>query len=265
MFNLLIILLSAINSESKGSNNYRIAKYLIENINNLENLTLTELAKNCFVSNSSISRFCKDIGLNDFNTLKNQLAIYPIEHHNAKTKYDYHGYNPNSVCLSYIQSVINNLNVLYNEAFEQNIFNLVNDIYNYKEVASFGYLHSQNIALNLQYDLQTSGKIIYTCLKYTEQAEYIKNANKDTLIIIFSESGTYFDRVFNRTKPFKNLKNRPKIYLVTASKDIHYPYIDNYIRCITHNDYSSRPYPFMIVADLLCIQYAKLIKEKNPE
>lgn len=265
MFNLLIILLSAINSESKGSNNYRIAKYLIENIDNLEDLTLTELAKNCFVSNSSISRFCKDIGFNDFNTLKNQLAIYPIELSHAKNKFNYQGYNPDSLCLSYIQSVINNLHSLYNESFEQSILNLVNDIYNYKEVAAFGYLNSQNTALNLQYDLQTSGKTIYTCLKYIEQAEFIKNSDENTLIIIFSESGTYFDRVFNRNKPFKDLKNKPKICLVTSNSNITYPFIDSYIRCHNNGDYSSKPYPFMVVADLLCIQYSKLRKEKNPK
>lgn len=261
MFNLLIILLSAVNSESKGSNNYRIARYLIENINHLEDLTLTELAKNCYVSNSSISRFCRDIGLKDFNTLKYQLAIYPIEHHHAKNKFDYKGYNPQSLCSSYIQSVINNLQMLSNQTFEQEIYHLVEDIYHYKEVAAFGYLNSQNIALSLQYDLQTSGKTIYTCMKYTEQADYIQNADEKTLIIIFSESGTYFNRIFERQKPFKNFKNKPKIYLITASQNISFPYIDNYIRCLTHQDYSSRPYPFMVVADLICIQYSKLIKK----
>ena len=33
MFNLMIILLSTINSEPKDSNNYKIAKFIIENIN----------------------------------------------------------------------------------------------------------------------------------------------------------------------------------------------------------------------------------------
>ena len=32
MFNLIIILLSTLNDEPKGSNNYKIAKYMIENM-----------------------------------------------------------------------------------------------------------------------------------------------------------------------------------------------------------------------------------------
>ena len=79
MFNLIIILLSLINSEVNESNNYKIAKYILENITELENCSITELAKKCYVSNSSISRFCRDIGLNDYNDLKNQVAKYHMK------------------------------------------------------------------------------------------------------------------------------------------------------------------------------------------
>ena len=79
MFNLIIILLSTLNGEPKGSNNYKIAKFMIENIHDLEDYILTELAKACYVSNSSISRFCRDIGLRDFNQLKNQVAKFSVE------------------------------------------------------------------------------------------------------------------------------------------------------------------------------------------
>lgn len=76
MYNLTIILLSTINSELINSNNYRIAKYILENMRALEDISITELAKECYVSNSSISRFCRDIGLRDYNELKSQIAKY---------------------------------------------------------------------------------------------------------------------------------------------------------------------------------------------
>ena len=40
MFNLIIILLSTLNDEPKGSNNYKIAKYMIENMRDLEEYSL---------------------------------------------------------------------------------------------------------------------------------------------------------------------------------------------------------------------------------
>ena len=109
MFNLIIILLSTINSEPKDSNNYKIAKYLIENIKSLDDCTLTELARKCYVSNSSISRFCRDIGLKDFNDLKKQVAIFPMQYKQLAEKFNFKEYDENSLSHSYILSIIDNL------------------------------------------------------------------------------------------------------------------------------------------------------------
>ena len=110
MFNLIIILLSTLNDEPKGSNNYKIAKYMIENMRDLEECSLTDLAQACYVSNSSISRFCRDIGLKDFNALKNQIAKFSVEAARLKRKFDYEKYESSSMFQSYVKNVISNLN-----------------------------------------------------------------------------------------------------------------------------------------------------------
>lgn len=258
MFNLMIILLSTINSEPKDSNNYKIAKFIIENIHDLEDYTLTDLATQCYVSNSSISRFCRDIGLKDFHALKIQIARFAIEHQHAKNKYDFKDFKSQSICQSYIMSVIDNLKILSQSHIDDDMNQLVKDIYKYKKIAAFGYMQSENVALNLQYDLQTTGKIIFTCIKFIDQVDYINHADEDTLIIIFSESGTYFDRVFQRTKPFKNLKTKPKIYMITSNFHITLPYVDGYIRYHSRRDFASHPYPLMVISDLICVEYSKI-------
>ena len=55
MFNLMIILLSTINSEPKDSNNYKIAKFIIENIHNLEEFTLTDFVAMFLIPASHVS------------------------------------------------------------------------------------------------------------------------------------------------------------------------------------------------------------------
>ena len=260
MFNLVIILLSTINSEPIDSNNYKIAKYIIENIKSLEECTLTDLAKKCYVSNSSISRFCRDIGLKDFNDLKNQVIKFSMQDKFVSEKFNFKEFNTQSLSQSYILSIIDNLkHMTVSSSLDNEITSLVNDISTYKNVAAFGYMQSENVALNLQYDLQTSRKAIFTCIKFIDQVDYIEQADENTLIIIFSESGSYFDRVFQRKKPFKNLNKKPKICMITSNYTIEQPYIDMYIRYHSRNDYASHPYPLMIIADLICIQYAKLI------
>ena len=257
MFNLVIILLSTINTEPKDSNNYKIAKYIIENLHTLEDCTITELSRNCYVSSSSISRFCRDIGLSDFNELRIQVARIPLALQQASHKFSYKEFD-DSFCSSYVKSVTDNLfNAFDSREIEDKIQLLVNDLYTYKKVAAFGYMQSENVALNLQYDLQTSGKPIFTRLKFVDQVEYIKAAKEDTLIIIFSDSGSYFDYVFNRTTPFKNTAKKPKIYMVTSNKNLNIPYIDHLISYNSRKDYASHPYPLMLIADMICFQYAK--------
>ena len=263
MFNLVIILLSTINSEPKDSNNYKIAKFLIENIRNLEDFSISELAKACYVSNSSVSRFCREIGLNDFNSLKTQIAKIPLEYQHAHHKFDFKSFDEQSLSKSYTLSVIDNLNMLYSTELDKQIKELVIDIYQYKHVAAFGYMHSQNVALNMQYDLQTSEKMIFTRIKFADQIDYISHSHEDTLIIIFSDTGTYFNRVFSRTIPFKNNKSKPKIVMITSADNLNIPYVDKYICYKRRKDYSSHPYALTMIADMICIEYSNYIQQKN--
>ena len=223
MFNLVIILLSTLNGEPKGSNNYKIAKFMIENIHDLEDYTLTELAKACYVSNSSISRFCRDIGLKDFNQLKNQIAKFSVEKTKLSNKFNYEGRNEDSIFTSYVRSVIENLEMLEKSSIENDIKKLVNDIYEYQKVAAFGYMHSENVALNLQYDLQTSAKPVFTA--------------------------------------FKQQSKKPKICLITSNKELDYPFIDQDIRYDSRGDYATHPYSLTAIADTICIEYSKMLKE----
>ena len=75
------ILMNVLATEEKNSTNYIIASYVMSNINTLkksQNLTTGYLAKQCNVSKASISRFCRDIGTEDFYTFKYMLKnFYP--------------------------------------------------------------------------------------------------------------------------------------------------------------------------------------------
>ena len=82
---------------------------------------------------------------------------------------------------------------------------------------------------------------------------------ENNLIIIFSESGTYFDRIFPRAKPFKSNKKKPKICMITSDQSIEYPFIDFYIRYNSKGGYASHPYPLQLISDLICIKYSETL------
>ena len=263
MFNLIIILLSTVNSEAIGSNNYKIAKFLLNNITNLERLTICGLAKKCYVSVSGISRFCRDIGLEDFNELRCQIAKYSEVASHAKQKFYFSGIESEDITEVYINEVIANLERVKNSIKAEEIEELVSDIYKYKKVSAFGYLQSQHVALNLQTDLFTNNKFVNTAMRFTDQVDYINNADDDDLIIILSESGSYFKRAYEDRNPFRR-KNKPKIYLITSNPKVKgLSYIDKVIIYESGSDYSSHPYPLSVIVSLICISYSKFLNKKS--
>ena len=71
---LPVVFLSVLTSEKKDSTNHQIATYILEHIDEMQNIGIQDLAKRCHVAMSSISRFCKEICLKDFAQLKELLA-----------------------------------------------------------------------------------------------------------------------------------------------------------------------------------------------
>ena len=61
------MLLTCYNSEKHGSVNHTLSKYLLEHIDTIKDLNIKDLADACFMSPSTVSRFCKSLGLSDFN------------------------------------------------------------------------------------------------------------------------------------------------------------------------------------------------------
>ena len=63
---LPIIMMSEIVSSRADSTNGHIASYILRHMDELKNDSIRDVAAKANVSPSSISRFCRDIGLQDF-------------------------------------------------------------------------------------------------------------------------------------------------------------------------------------------------------
>lgn len=68
----LIIMLSQ-NSLEKDST-YILCQYIINNISNMKDITITKLAEDCYISTTTVIKFCKLLGFNSFTTFKKNLV-----------------------------------------------------------------------------------------------------------------------------------------------------------------------------------------------
>jgi Transcriptional regulators len=215
MYWLNIVLFSILDSEDEESNDYIIAKYLLENYNQLPGATLSEISEQCHVSKAAISRFCKKIGLLDYIDLqmlirerhkKNQKNLSNLTITEQKTMYH------DMIC----QANKNIEIVMENPLVEQ----LIKDLIVYNNVYIFGHLQASHIAYTLRANLAILSKFCYCTQTWQTQKEKITSASSKDLFIIFSSTGDYFKRIdcnMNR------LESRgAKVYVVTFEQGAKY-------------------------------------------
>jgi len=262
MGELLNRLLIILNNGKENSTYYHIANVLLRNFNSIKNMTISEIADLCFVSKSTISKFARYIGFGDFLEMKSAATYKSSKSSNyLNYKDNILSYMEDHTEEEYIDVIIDDLKLAKSSIDMSKIDELVEYLFNYDKVAAFGLLYSESAAMDLQMKLAYNEKYIITHINDVEQNEFIKNADKDTLIIIFTNSGNYIKKyqlvAGNVDKNiFKQAK--AKIVAITANKEMEkHPYVD---LCITFQHASSvqtHPILFQVITDFITIRYKR--------
>lgn len=265
---LLNRLLIILNNGKEESTYYHIANILLSNFDSIKNMTISEVADLCFVSKSTISKFTRYIGFEDFLELK-LASSYKSNKYSNYLNYNDNilSYMENHTEEEYLDVIINDLQSAKFNIDMSKIDELVEKLIKYDRVAAFGLLYSESAAMDLQVKLAYNGKYIITHINDVGQDEFIKNAGRDTLIIIFTNSGDYIKKYqMTQGNVDKNVfkQTKAKIVVITANKEMElHPYVD---LCITFQHTScvqTHSILFQIITDFIAVRYRK--KKKNNE
>ena len=257
---LPIIFLSEIVSSKAESTNGHIASYILGHIHEIPDLTIRELAAKAHVSAASISRFCRDIGLQDFNELKELASV-------TKLNFEIASYadTPPQRKDEYLDAVQDAIERVRKSLDMTKMRALCCDIRKYSKVAVFGVLKAEGVAINLQTDLVMQGKYVVTKLPFSEQMDYLENADENDLIIIFSYTGIYFD--YGLQKSFRKPRGkRPKIYFITSDPNAASSKLYNEVIWFdSAQNQASHPYQLQVIGSLIAQRYAHLQREEPLE
>lgn len=259
---LLNRLLIILNNEKENSIYYHIANVLLCNFVSIKNMTISEVADLCFVSKSTISKFTRYLGFEDFLELRLAASF------KSNKQSNYLNYNDNILSYmenhtneEYIGVIINDLEAAKSSINMDKIDELVDNLIKYDKVAAFGLLYSESAAMDLQIKLAYNEKYIISHMHDVRQDEFIKNAGEDTLIIIFTNSGDYIKKYqMTGGNVDKNIfkQTKAKIVAITANKEMEqHPYVD---LCITFQHTSSvqtHSILFQIITDFIAVKYRK--------
>ena len=268
MGTLLNRLLVILNDGKESSTYYHIANILLCNYDSIQNMTISEVADLCFVSKSTISKFTRHIGFDDFLELKAAASYRSNKYSN------YLNYNDNIIGFmethtkeEYLDTIIHDLELIKSNVDMNKIEELAKDLIKYDKVAAFGLLYSESAAMDFQTKLAYNGKYIVSHMHDIKQDDFIKNAKEDTLIIIFTNSGDYIKKyqmmqgninknVFKQTKA--------KIVVITANKDMEsHPYVDLCIDFQHTSEVQTHAILYQVITDFITFKYKKLKESIN--
>lgn len=207
MYWLKIALYSILDSEDSSSNNYIIAKFILQNYNSLSGVSLTEISRKCNLSKAAVSRFCKDLGLMDYIDL--QMLIRASGQNDLSS-----ASMPDSLQKEeFFGQLDQTLKSVRKAAGDPVAEELIADLKSSRSVSAFGHLQASHIAYILGNNLGMNGIFCFCTQSWTEQMQKMKEAGRDDLFIIFSASGEYFKRM-DMNMHFLDKENAPKIYMI---------------------------------------------------
>lgn len=251
---LTVVLLGVLATERADSTNAHIARYLLAHQRQLGELSVKALAQACSVGTGSVSRFCREVGFEGFDELRQACATSERHFEGAPavgaTSAD-GGVVADDLCTSVSQALRQVADTVDRAALQR----LVDDLRAYERVCVFGMLKAQAAAVDLQVDLLMQDKYVETCVSHAEQLQRIASAGRDELIVVFSYTGSYFD-ARDMTEAMRRL-DRPKVWVVCGRRHRLPSFVSDRLLFESSGSQVGHPYQLELVAGLIAREYAR--------
>lgn len=252
-------LYSVLNAGDVDSADYRIADFLVRNLYKVEHFGIQDVADACFVSKSTVSRFCRRIGFPDFMVLSQSMRDFTMRNYRRFDEYlSLEGQEAIDRYLSHAQECMMQVRAAATPEVVDEFARLLD---RYDSIGVFGQMQSYAVALNLQFELASLGKYVSCYAMMPDQEEFVMGSGRDTLAIVVSSGGRYFQD-FSANVGYLT-KDRPYLVLVTNNRRLArcVPYDKVYVVPCANNT-ASRPFSLQVFTNLAVMRLSKIIEDR---
>ncbi len=220
-FNLVTSLLLTLNGNYKDDTYFSLAKYFLENLDRLDTMNIYDVADQCFVSRSSIQRFCKYLGFDSFTMMKQQ-APASIRHSSTFITF--------ASNQDFETSFRNDMNAMLADvehmADQQNLSTLADLIYRSRNVVLVYAVTSNSGVREFQEEMIVTGKLIRIVSDATANMQLLEELDENDLLITTSATGNFALAIVDNLKAVKAHKvlvtlNRSSV-LKNAYQKVYY-------------------------------------------
>lgn len=250
-------LLSYISTTLVHDSNYDIALILLQNYEKLKTMSISEVADLCYVSQASISRFCRFLGFDSFKEFKQSL----VQDFSIATDYSRQFCamlcsDERTAIAAYRDELIANIYSTISPENMEVIPDIIRDIHDSDHVAYFAHHFLWDIGRFFQSKMMVMGKYVEQFMAYDAQLECAKNLSPNSLAIICTVGGTYMSRYGEIWNAICNSGCR--ILIITQNLSNAELNSARYVlRCGTSNKDDIGKYSAMMTIDYLVMSYLK--------
>lgn len=244
------------------------AKKILQNIYQIPNSTITEVADMCYVSTATISRLCRKLNYDSFADFKNDVTInLNFFNQDAKRLYFDHQLparetinEGKEIFKNHFQNVIHNLQDTYDSIQYEDLIFIIDKIHEARQICFAGNFFTQSVSMQLQIELSYLGKDCIAMYPLEQQREIFKSLGRQDVIIVTSIAGGFFKdhpdamREITRTGAF--------VIVITQLDDFAYCDKIDMLLKVGNNHYSligkfSITYIFEVLEALYHLKYGK--------
>ena len=255
-FNLVSTLISIVNKNNDTNMDFILAVYFLKHLEDLETISIYEIAEACYTSRSSVQRFIKDIGFESYNKLKSK--IQEVLRHNRRYLNFYRENNFREFYRKNINDMMDNFDKFYNS---EHIDYFV-DLLHISDKIVFSIAEGSSVApFDFQEALVSLHKNVRVITNSTKNRELLLSLKETDTLITLSMTGNYALATLNEIEKSKANKvlitlNHSTIFNEVYDKVIHFT-DDNsskdYIQDGVRNAYTI--YGFSYLFDLILNRY----------
>lgn len=265
LFYRLIIFLDTANEDDT---NYNIAWYMANNLKKVSHMGISELAKACYVSPATISRFCRTLGYENFAHLKQECGLFQMNMTRSSNLASVPEHlildDPKQATAHYAKRVADQILHLADFLDWQEVDQALKLIHDMPTVAFFGTQFSHSAALHFQTDLMMLDKFSIAYMDANRQLDCAKKLNKDSVAIIISVNGNYLTTGAKALSYIK--KNGAKTVLITQNPTISLAsQVDHLIVLGDHRQMKIGKHTLLTAVELMSCRYFALYSHENKQ
>lgn len=250
-------LLNFIDTAQVHDSYYDIALILIRNYEKVKQMTIGEMADLCFVSQATLSRFCRFMGYENFKHFRDDLNLeFTLLDDYSRQFQSLLKANDLKAAQLYREKLTRNVESTLSEDNLKEIRKVTDLFGDTERIAFFSHHFLWDLGHYFQSKMIMLGKYVELYQSYENQKKCADSLDEQCAAIICSIGGSYFNYYNELVKTIMN--SGAKIIVLTQNTNsIYINKADHIISCGETNQDDTGKYAVLAVLDLLVLQYMK--------